>query len=55
MENDIQDFSTHLAGTSVFSKIDLVRGYHQVLVHAEDVPKTAVITSFGLSEFLCMG
>ncbi|XP_035764445.1 uncharacterized protein LOC118454313 [Neolamprologus brichardi] len=48
----IQDFSAHLAGTSVFSKIDLVRGYHQVPVRAEDVPKTAVITPFGLFEFL---
>uniref|UniRef100_A0A669BQR8 Gypsy retrotransposon integrase-like protein 1 n=1 Tax=Oreochromis niloticus TaxID=8128 RepID=A0A669BQR8_ORENI len=50
----IQDFSAHLAGTSVFSKIDLVRGYHQVPVRAEDVPKTAVITPFGLFEFLRM-
>ncbi|XP_076734505.1 LOW QUALITY PROTEIN: uncharacterized protein K02A2.6 [Maylandia zebra] len=50
----IQDFSAHLAGTSVFSKIDLLRGYHQVPVHAEDVPKTAVITPFGLFEFLRM-
>uniref|UniRef100_A0A669CLV2 Gypsy retrotransposon integrase-like protein 1 n=1 Tax=Oreochromis niloticus TaxID=8128 RepID=A0A669CLV2_ORENI len=50
----IQDFSANLAGTSIFSKIDLVRGYHQVPVHAEDVPKTAVITPFGLFEFLRM-
>lgn len=50
----IQDFSANLAGTSIFSKIDLVRGYHQVPVHAEDVPKTAVITPFGLFEFLGM-
>uniref|UniRef100_A0A669BDF1 ribonuclease H n=1 Tax=Oreochromis niloticus TaxID=8128 RepID=A0A669BDF1_ORENI len=50
----IQDFSANLAGTSIFSKIDLVRGYHQVPVRAEDVPKTAVITPFGLFEFLRM-
>lgn len=42
----IQDFSAHLAGT--------VRGYHQVPVSAEDVPKTAVITPFSLFEFLLM-
>uniref|UniRef100_A0A1A7XIQ9 ribonuclease H n=2 Tax=Iconisemion striatum TaxID=60296 RepID=A0A1A7XIQ9_9TELE len=49
----IQDFSAHLAGTSIFSK-DLIPGYHQVPVCAEDVPKTAVITPFGLFEFLRM-
>ena len=50
----IQDFSAHLAGAVVFSKVDLVRGYHQVPVHPQDVPKTAVITPFGLFEFLRM-
>ena len=48
----IQDFSANLAGAKIFSKIDLVRGYHQIQVHPDDVPKTAVITPFGLWEFL---
>ena len=50
----IQDFSAHLAGAVIFSKVDLVRGYHQVPVQPQDVPKTAVITPFGLFEFLRM-
>ena len=48
----IQDLSAYLAGAIIFSKVDLVRGYHQVPVHPQDVPKTAVITPFGLFEFL---
>ena len=50
----IQDFSAHLAGPTFFSKVDLVRGCHQVPVHPQDVPKTAVIMPFGLFEFLRM-
>ena len=51
---NIQDFTVHLAGSIVFSKVDLVRGHHQVPVCPEDIPKTAVITPFGLFEFLRM-
>lgn len=50
----IQDVSAGLAGAKVFSKIDLVKGYHQVPVAQADIPKTAVITPFGLFEFLRM-
>jgi hypothetical protein len=38
----------------VFSKLDLKKGYHQVPVHPDDVAKTAVITPFGLFEYIRM-
>ena len=50
----IQDFNTNLAGAAIFSKIDLARGYHQIPMAADSIPKTATITPFGLFEFLRM-
>ena len=50
----IQDFNSKLAGAKIFSKIDLVRGYHQIPMAADSVPKTAIVTPFGLWEFLRM-
>jgi hypothetical protein len=50
----LEDMSARLAGKRVFSKIDLRKGYYQVPVAASDVQKTAVITPFGLFEFLRM-
>ena len=38
----IHDFNSGLQGAKVFSKVDLIRGYHQIPVAAADVQKTAI-------------
>jgi hypothetical protein len=48
------DFSSNVARSSWFSKMDLRKGYYQIPMHSGDIPKTAVVTPFGLYEFTRM-
>jgi len=47
----IEDLTSQLAGKTIFTKLDLRKGYYQIPVAKQDVMKTAVITPFGLFVF----
>jgi hypothetical protein len=43
-----------MKGASMFSKIDLRSGYHQLKIRETDIPKTAFHTRYGLYEYTMM-
>ncbi|GJT31158.1 putative reverse transcriptase domain-containing protein [Tanacetum coccineum] len=50
----IEDLFDQLQGSIVYSKIDLLSGYHQLRIREEDIPITAFRTQYGHFEFQVM-
>ena len=52
---NLRDFTANLDGCRFFSKLDLLKGYFQIPVQKEDVPKTTISTPFGaFFFFICL-
>ena len=50
----INDLYDQLAGSSVFSKMDLRLGYHQIKMKNRNMPKMAFVTRYGQYEYTVM-
>ena len=48
---NISDTTSYLNGARVFTKLDMTKGYFQLPMNPEDIPKTAITTPFGTFTF----
>ena len=51
---NINHIHNKMAGSKVFSKLDLIKAYHFIPVRKEDIAKTAICTPFGNYEYVRM-
>lgn len=50
----VDDWFDQMSRACIFSKIDLILGYHQVRIRSEDIPKTTFSTRYGLYKYTVM-
>lgn len=50
----IPDCLDAVSGAALFSTLDLTSSYHQIPIRKDDIPEKAVVTKFGLYEFVSM-
>ena len=50
----LHDFTENISGSTIFSRIDLFKSYHQIHIYPEHIAKTTICTPAGNWEFLKM-
>ena len=50
----IHDCLDSVAGSTLFTTLDVTSGNHKVKVKEEDIPKTAFVTKYGHFEYVSM-